>query len=175
MPRMKYFQQIANIRNQNLETIRTLSGVYGENLAKLKRQHISNKLFSDIIDEYNAMNYLLGCQYGMTHMNVYYLTNPYTIIEKKEDYIKPSKEMLKSAFIRRLDFINTVLGHLPKSNIGKDIKCVEYYLEKINDNVWYDKLPDKILTYNHKYPNDPILSYREVDQNEEQEDSLDLD
>lgn len=141
MPRMKYFQQIANISDSLDSWIDNISYVRSydsETQAKLDgRSYPSDEEFAtqiqEMTEESTGMKYLVACQTNHSWDG---------LLEK------PSKDVLIRGFNRRLKDIEIQLSKTQnpdyKKYLLKHKKCCQHYLFRFEYDVWYDKLPNEI-------------------------------
>lgn len=143
MPKMKYFQSLASIRDHYDDILRNFqSETYGKRL--LETWNISWEERESIQEEKEVLSYLIGCQLSIVH---------------NQNVKKPTIEIAKRCFNRHLDFLEQIHGcHQTNVNrqgnpsIVKQYKACRHYLFQFSLPAWLEKLPDEILTFENKYP-----------------------
>lgn len=142
MPKIKYFQPVADIKNHYVDILRAFED---KNNGKdtLKDWLIKEVDFENIKQEADVVRYLLACQHGFSMYG--------------EDLKKPTLEAVNRCFSRHLAFLNHVFNVNSGTYKLREIKefyptvvkeyiaCL-YYLEKFSDESWLKKMPDEVLT-----------------------------
>jgi len=144
MPKMKFFQAIADIKRhydtilENFDNPRfghSLLASWGINLDE---KHL-------IIEEHEALRYLVGCQINMV---------------RDTNAKKPSIDVMNRCLERHLRFLETIhkchafnVNKHPSSLVQKEYKACRHYLFKFSLPAWYEKMPAEILTFENKHPN----------------------
>lgn len=142
--RIKHLQKIADLRDDKNNLIRDVMSNTIFKKYILKQLHAQNETLDEIINERNALDYLIGCQMGITYEN--------------HDIEKPDKQIFIHCFekelLRRQEILASkeIVKGIHKYSKPVIVMCKDY-IEKFNDDIWYGELPDKILTYAHKYSN----------------------
>lgn len=139
---MKYFESIAQIHKHYGEIVVQFDKKHG--LSLLESWGIFPKDKEDIIEEKEALRYLVGCQTGLV---------------REENAKKPDVKVVERCLIRHIDFLESTFG-LTDANVNKstdilskkEFKACRHYLFKFSLPAWYDALPDEILTFENKYP-----------------------
>ena len=139
MPKMRYFQLIADIRDKCEWELKDIDFCSTEDKSESLKTY-ENKL----IEYRDAMTYLLGCQIGMVYSG-------YAGVKK------PSKELLVDCFKDRLEYVNKSYVYcsksvfMPKKHIKKMIDVCDHYIDILQMDTWYNRLPEYIPTYEEKY------------------------
>lgn len=144
--RMKYFQTIADIQDYfktilwNFEDERYKK--YGRSLLDSWEIDISDK--DDIIEEKEALDYLIACQYNFTHDD--------------RTIVKPSIEVMNRCLERHLKFLENTFGctaytvnKLRSNLVKKEYKACRHYLFKFSLPAWYAKMPEEIKPLNSRF------------------------
>ena len=133
MPKMKYFQEIADIRDWYESRIE-------ERNFMTKYQCMPAYNNDDITLKIQALNYLLACQIGFAR--------------NKNDAIKPPKEILIKCFSERFAYVKENINLKQYTDLKYKRKRMyevcEHYLFKLGYDNWYDKLPAELLSYSNE-------------------------
>lgn len=144
MPHMKYYQGLGDIYNHYEDIFSHLEKTWGKDLVETWGIDPDNEEELKLIkEEKEVVRYLIGCQTSIVH---------------DEDALKPTVEAAKRCFNRHLHFLNLVrkCNEDTVKNIStfarREYNTCQYYLSKFKDDKWLEKLPDRILTLENKYP-----------------------
>lgn len=141
---MKYFQALGRIRDHYDEILERWidDPEYGHML--LKTWNIDPVEKAELIEEREAIRYLVACQNMMAF---------------DENAKKPKIEVVNRCFERHLAFLERVHGiHAYNVNkhrlklARKQYKACRHYLFKFTLPAWVRNLPEEILTFENKYP-----------------------
>lgn len=144
MPHMKYYQGLGDIYNHYENIFSHLEKTWGHELVETWGIDPSNEEELKLIqEEKDVVRYLIGCQTSVVH---------------DENALKPTVEAAQRCFNRHLHFLNLV--HECNENTVKNASTFKqreyhacrYYLSKFRDGAWLEKLPNRILTLENKYP-----------------------
>lgn len=145
MPHMKYFQSIAKIQDHYKDILRAYDDEsYGKVL--LETWGISWDEKEAIMEELEVLDYLISCQHGIAFWS-------------SKDVVKPTVELVTRCFNRHLRFLESVfridqynVNKHHSKNIIKEYKACRYYLFKFSCPGWVKRMPDRLLTFDNKYP-----------------------
>lgn len=141
---MKYFQALGRIEDHYTDILERGMNEpeYGHLLLKTWNIHPSEK--PEIIEEREALRYLIACQLMMAF---------------DENVKKPRTAVVNRCFERHLEFLENVHGiHAYNVNkhrlklVRKQYKACRHYLFKFTLPAWVRNLPEEILTFENKYP-----------------------
>lgn len=140
---VKYFQALADIRNHYDEILRCFRNSQFA-LMLLESWGIDPSEKELILEEREALRYLIGCQLMLVH---------------DKNAKKPTIEVVNRCLNRHLVFLEKIHNcHVYNVNkhrskfIQKQYKACRHYLFKFSLPAWYEKLPAEILTFENKYP-----------------------
>lgn len=141
---MKYFQSVTEIVD-HLEKVLDISmdpGDFGWML--LDSWGVAPTDLNEIREELEVCRYLVACQLMFAH---------------GESVRKPTVEVVNRCFERHLVFLDRIHGiHAYNANkyplpiLRKRYKACRHYLFKFSLPAWYEKMPEKILSFDEKYP-----------------------
>lgn len=145
MPHMKYFQSICRMKDHFQEAINDLQRKNGR-FEQVKELYNENNI-DELEEELLALKYLRSLQFGLAH-------------HEKENLIKPTVDVMNRCLNRYLQYIEKVFG--VKQNTlkekrerfpftVKEYQACKHYLFQFTKRIWYEKLPEEILTFENKY------------------------
>jgi hypothetical protein len=139
---MKYFQALADIKRHYDDILQNFEIPYGHFL--LETWGINPNEKDPLIEERDALRYLLACQGMMAH---------------DENAKKPEILVINRCLERHLGFLEKVHKcHAYNVNqhrlkiIRKQYKACRHYLFKFTLPAWVKGLPDEVLSFKNKYP-----------------------
>lgn len=139
---MKYFQALADIQRHFDDILENFEKPYGNILLETWGIDPSEK--EQLIEEREALRYLVACQLMMAH---------------DENAKKPEIPVVNRCLERHLRFLETVhkchaynVNKHRLKTIRKQYKACRHYLFKFSLPAWVKNLPDEVLTFENKYP-----------------------
>ena len=133
MANLKYFQELAGIRNWCENELKWLDVDFCDsndlNALAARRQTIQLQM--------DAISYLLDYKLGITRGN--------------NDRIKPSKDVLIQCFKERLAFLEETSTAKNTYHNKRMYGVCNYYLSKLGYDVWFQTLPDVIPCFETKH------------------------
>ncbi|AJD93516.1 hypothetical protein JMA_41990 (plasmid) [Jeotgalibacillus malaysiensis] len=140
---MKYFQSIAQMEKHYVEILSQFDEKRKHGLSLLESWNIFPKDKEDIIEEREALRYLVGCQIGVV---------------REQNAVKPKVEVIERCLTRHIYFLESTFG-LTDENVNKstdiiskkEFKACRHYLFKLSLPAWYEALPAEILTFENKH------------------------
>lgn len=144
MPKMKYFQPLADIRTDYERILKAFDS--DKQFAKwdLESWGVTTKDKPEILDEYNVLRYLIACQHGVAY-------------HAEKDLQKPSVEVVNRCFKRQIAIMEDVFGvdeftinqyHNPI--VKKKYQACKHYIFKFSLNGWVKSMPAVIEAYPSK-------------------------
>lgn len=142
MPKMKYFQPIADIRNDYEKLLRAYDNL-DERYAKweIDLWGVTEEDKPLILEEWDVLRYLIACQHGVAY-------------HAEKDLQKPSVEVVNRCFnrqIKRLEEVFPVdeytINQYNNTLVKKKYKACKHYIFKFSLNGWVKSMPDEIEAY----------------------------
>lgn len=146
MPKMKYFQPVADIRNSYDDILDAF--IEPDNRFSQIKLGVYNLTVEDeplIKEEVEVLKYIIACQHGLA-------------FGSDHNIMKPTLEAVNRCFNRHQARIEDVFG-INEANankfdnpiIKKQYKACRHYLFQFSLPGWVKNLPDEIESYDNKY------------------------
>lgn len=141
MPRMKYFQNIAAIRNHvQGRIIDARSPILIEDLDP--DYGLANGDTAQLKEEIDALEYLLSCQHGYSTTGETLTMADYAVYARMfTRHHRITKTLTNTAYVKNLP---ADIKRGVKYNYKREMDACEYYLEKLKDPEYLAKLPKVI-------------------------------